>query len=70
MLLKPVKIGKTMTDLTEPSYTLVMETEFENLSAFENEIKSVFANEEWKKWYQKFIPLVENSSREIYTLID
>ncbi|MBL8008319.1 MAG: hypothetical protein JNJ56_12380 [Ignavibacteria bacterium] len=62
--------GKTMTDITGPSYTLVMETEFESLSDFENKIRTVFSNSEWQKWYQKFSPLVESASREMYTVIE
>ncbi len=62
--------GKVMMDLTGRSYTLVIESEFDNLSEFEGILKQVFSKEEWQKWYQKIIPLVENSEREIYTLIE
>lgn len=64
------KFGKVMTDLTGRSYTMVMETEFESLSDFENEIKTVFSNKDWQKWYKDFLPLVDNSYREIYTVLE
>ena len=62
--------GRTMTDITGPSYTFVMETEFESLSDFETKIKTAFSNSDWQKWYQKFVPLVDSAHREMYTLID
>jgi NIPSNAP len=64
------KMGKAMMDLTGRSYTMVLEMEFENLSAFENNLKEVFSMPEWQKWYQKVVPLVESACREIYTIID
>lgn len=65
-----VNLGKAMTDITGPSYTLVMEIEFENLSDFETKMKTAFSNPDWQKWYQKFVPLVDSASREMYTLVD
>ncbi len=65
-----LKLGKMMTDLTGPSYTLVMESEFENLSAFENELKKAFGNKEWEQWYKGAIPLFDSASREIYNIVD
>jgi hypothetical protein len=61
---------RVMTDLVGPSYTLVMEITHASLDEFEKESHSVMANEEWKKWYQTFVPLVESGYREIFTLID
>jgi hypothetical protein len=27
------------------------------------------ANDEWHKWYQKLVPLVESGRREIFTIV-
>jgi hypothetical protein len=60
---------KTMTDFTGHSYTLVLESEYESLSAFEKDMQSGFSNEEWQVWYEKFKPLVNSSFREIYKVV-
>ena len=62
--------SRYMTDLTGPYYTLVMESTFQSLGAFEQALKDVMSNKEFSAWYQKFIPLVESGRREIYTLLD
>ena len=63
----PVRL---LTDLTGPAYTFVYEAQFENLAHYESTMATMFSNEDWQKWYQKFVPLVESSCREIYTIID
>lgn len=60
---------RLMTDLTGPSYTLVMESTSPGLAEFEALAKNVMAMDEWKNWYQKFVPLVESGSREIFTIV-
>lgn len=64
------ELGKLMTDLTGKSYTIVMETEFESLSDFEQRLKKAFSDKEWHEMYQRFVPLVESGEREIYTIVD
>lgn len=61
---------KAMTDLSGPFYTLVMETEWKSLSDMENSMKEAFVDAERQAWYQKFIPLVDSGSREIYTILE
>jgi hypothetical protein len=60
---------RALTDLTGPSYTLVMESEWKSLADWENGMKASMGADEWQKWYQKFIPLVDSSSREIFTIV-
>lgn len=60
---------RAMTDLVGPFYTLVMEEEFPSLAAMEQEWQNEMGAEEWKGWYQKFVPLVENGYREVFTLV-
>ena len=63
------KFGRAFADITGPSYTIVLETEAESLTDFENQLNKVFSNDEWKKWYQKFMPLIESSHRDLYKVI-
>ena len=61
--------SRFLTDLTGEFYTLVMETSYENLGAMEKEQRDVMGKKEFSEWYQKFIPLVESGSREIFTIV-
>jgi hypothetical protein len=61
---------KAYVDLTGPFYTLVMETPFESLAVFDKALKSAMSDPEFGPWYQKFVPLVESGSREIYTALE
>ncbi|MBS1516563.1 MAG: hypothetical protein JSS91_00575 [Bacteroidetes bacterium] len=65
-----LRFGRVLADVTGPSYTLILENESESLADFENELKKVFSNEEWKKWYKKFVPLVESGHRDIFRVIE
>jgi hypothetical protein len=56
---------RLLTDFTGDSYRLIMELSFGTLADYENSMGSSMNEEEWKKWYEKFKPLVENSHREI-----
>ena len=61
--------SRILTDLTGPSYTLVFENTFENFGEFETRAKSVMGSDEWQKWYQKVVPLVDSGYREIFTIV-
>ncbi|MFI5181185.1 MAG: NIPSNAP family protein [Thermoanaerobaculia bacterium] len=61
--------GRAMTDLTGPSYTLVLEMEQPSLAAWEQALGKVFADPDWQKSYGKFRPMVESGHREIYTVV-
>jgi hypothetical protein len=63
--------SRALTDLvTGHSYTLILESEWESLSAWEGAMKEGLGAAEWQKWYQKFVPLVESASREILNIIE
>jgi NIPSNAP len=62
--------SRVMTDLVGPSYTLVLENSYENLAAFETDGQRIMNNDEWRAWYQKFVPFVESGYREIYTVVE
>lgn len=56
---------RLLTDFTGDSYRLIMEESFTTLADYEKSLGSSMNEEEWKKWYEKFKPLVESSHREI-----
>ena len=56
---------RLLTDFTGDSYRLIMESGFNTLADYEKSLGSSMNEEEWKKWYEKFKPLVESSHREI-----
>ena len=64
-----VKDLRILTDLAGgPYYTLVMETTYDSLADFEGEMGEAM-NDEWRAWYQRFVPLVEGGRREILNLV-
>lgn len=65
-----IKNARTLTDLTGPSYTLVMESSWENLGEWEKSLKEGLKSEEWQNWYQNFVPLVDSASREIMSIVE
>ncbi|HEX2249201.1 MAG TPA: NIPSNAP family protein [Gemmatimonadales bacterium] len=64
----PVRI---LTDLVGPSYyTLILESTYDNLAEYERVERTALAANEWKRWYQKFVPLAESGHREIFTIVE
>jgi len=61
---------RLLTDVVGPSYTLVMETTHASMAEFEQAGHSVMSSDEWRAWYQRFVPLVESGYREIFTLVE
>jgi hypothetical protein len=61
--------SRLLTDLVGPSYTLIHEIEFENLSAFEQEMKKITGSAEWRARYEKFMPFCEAGSREVFNIV-
>lgn len=59
-----------LADVTGQFYTFVMETTYQNLSAYENSMVEIMGSKEFGEWYQKFTPLVESGRREIYTIVN
>ena len=64
------KNSRTLFDLVGPSYTMVLETSHKNLADFEASFSTTMGKNEWTEWYQKFIPLMESSYREIFTVAE
>ena len=62
--------SRYLTDLTGEFYTLVMETSYENLTAYEKSSQDAMGAKEFEQWYGKFVPLVESGRREIFNIVD
>ena len=61
--------GRALTDLvTSHSYTLILESEWKDLAAWEGKMKEGLGDADWGAWYQKFMPLCESASREILNI--
>jgi hypothetical protein len=65
-----LKRSRVLVDLVGHAYTMVFETSYNNLSEFEKETPAIFGKPEWQQWYQKMIPLVDKSYREIFTIVE
>lgn len=61
---------RLLTDATGPFYTLVLESTYKNLADFEAVMTSAMGGPEFEAWYQKFVPLVDSGSREIFTVVE
>jgi hypothetical protein len=62
---------RMLTDMAGGNYyTLILESEYGSLSEFEDSMSKISGNQEWKSWYQKFIPLAESGRREILNVVE
>lgn len=61
---------RVTTDLTGELYTLVLESEFADLAAFEAALAEAARSEEWRAWYGRFVPLVREGRREVYRVVE
>lgn len=64
-----VPVGRAMTDVTGPYYTLVLEREFPSIAAWEKSLGKIFAYPEWQKTYGRFRPMIESGHREIFDVV-
>jgi hypothetical protein len=60
---------RLLVDLTGEYYTMVMESEFESLTAFEGALSAVSRNQEWQDAYARFTPLVRSGRREVFRVV-
>lgn len=56
---------RLLTDFTGDSYRLIMEMSAKSLAEYEKSLSEELGKSEWRSWYDKFIPHVESSHREI-----
>lgn len=61
---------RILTDMAgENYYTLILESDYDSLSEYEEAMSKTTGNQEWKSWYQKFVPLAESGRREILNVV-
>jgi hypothetical protein len=61
---------RLLTDLTGTFYTLVMETTHKDLAALATDMQAEMGQAAFGAWYQKFIPLVDSGTREMFTIVE
>jgi len=59
---------RVLTDASGPFFTVVTETEFESLAAFEQESGAIFSMPEFGDWFGRMTQLVESGRREFYNI--
>ncbi len=64
-LLPDAKSARVLSDFTGDAYRLIFEEGYDTLAEYEQSLQQSMSKAEWKKWYEKFKPLVESSHREI-----
>ncbi|MGC4103151.1 hypothetical protein [Ferruginibacter sp.] len=68
-LLPDAKSARVLSDFTGDSYRLIFEEGHDSLAAYEQSLTDSMGKADWKKWYERFKPLVESSQREILKLV-
>jgi hypothetical protein len=48
----------------------VWESECESLDAFEQALEEWFNDAEWKAWFARFLRLVRDGRREVFTIVE
>lgn len=62
---------RILVDLVGPSYTLVLESSYPSLTDYEQaHAKATGHYDEWRRWYDKFVPFAESGRREIFTVVE
>jgi hypothetical protein len=57
---------RILTDASGPFFTVVTETEVENLATWERLMAEAFSLPEFGEWFGRMMPLVESGRREFY----
>lgn len=58
---------RALWNFTGPNYTVVLESTFDSLASFEQEMQKGLSSSTWREWYQKLVPFIEEGHRTIYT---
>jgi hypothetical protein len=61
---------RLLTDLTGQYYTLVLENTYKDLADYEAFSRQEMSAAGVGALYQKFVPLVDNGRREIFTIVE
>ncbi|MBI2794257.1 MAG: hypothetical protein HYX66_06370 [Ignavibacteria bacterium] len=61
---------RVLADLVGDAYTFVMESTYDNLTAYETAMSNI-SDPKWGEWYHKtLVPLIESGRREIFTIVE
>ena len=60
---------RLLTDLAGPYYTLVLESSYESLTAYDREMHDAMGDDRWRAWYARFVPLVQSGHREMFSIV-
>jgi len=63
-------VTRLLTDVTGEYYTLVMESNYQDLAAFEKAQREATATEAWRALYARFVPLVRSGRREVFREVE
>jgi hypothetical protein len=63
-------VSRILSDVVGDYYTLVMESDFENLAQHEEALRAASQDQAWREWYAKFVPLVRSGRREIFRVVE
>ena len=61
---------RILTDVSGPFFTVVTETEVENLAAWEGGFREAMARPWMEEWFGRMMPLIESGSREFYAVVE
>ncbi len=61
---------RAFVDVTGPFYTFVLEATVPSMQAWEEAGNKMMGEDEWKRWYARFTPLVESGYREILSELE
>ena len=62
-------VARILTDLVGTYYSLVFESEFSDLAAYQKAIDSVLKDAQWQEAYRPMRGAIRSGSREIYKVI-
>ena len=65
----PFHSFRILTDASGPFFTVVTETEVENMAAWESVVAQELALPQFGDWFARMVPLVEHGRREFYHLV-
>jgi hypothetical protein len=62
--------GRILTDLSGPFFTVVGESEWDGLGAWEDSVQVLFGDPRFAAWFERMTQLVEGGHREFYNLVE
>lgn len=59
---------RVLSDASGPFFTIIAESTYESMAAFEEDQKREYSLPEFGPWFEKMIPLVESGHREFWNI--